>query len=406
MSLLAAVLALLPGFIFPFVLPIAVGPGNSDTYLLGVSVAMTLTNVFSNAIELHAVAAFGRHLGAGSTVSAVVRQRYTKGVVKFAAIGTVIVAPCLAVAYFVTAHDPTTFLVISLTVFWVPVLAAFTSVSSGRLIASGRTVLPVAMQAPRAALPLIVILTVPQPPLLLLAASFACAEVIRCIVLKSAAKKLTTTSVEVDLPLSVRGLAWQSGSAAVAQGGPVTDRVFLSSTIGAITAYELADKVFFAAVQFMSLGLLVRKVGVWAQLFGTDRLRLTARYKRDVRLLVTFASAMAVVGVALVTVVTTAAIAPEGWQRGLWWAAILIMSLPFTVTNMAATRIIVIAGRQSILAWMSILTLVGNAALDAMFYLILGVDGIPIATVILRIVATCVYVQLVKRLLRSIIAET
>jgi hypothetical protein len=405
-ALLAAVIALLPGFLFPFILPIVVGSEQSDTYLLGISVAVTLASVFSNAIEMHAVAAFGKELGAGRYPSPKEQHVYVLRVIMFAGAGTLLVGTLLLAVYFFTSHDPLAFLVVSLTVLWVPVVAAFTSVSSGRLIAAGRSVLPVFMQAPRAALPLVVLLTVPQPPLVLLAISLGCAELLRCVVLKTVASRMAINAVLADTAISTRGLTWQSASAAVAQGGPVTDRVFLSSTVGAISAYELADKVFFAAVQFMSLGLLVGRVGSWAQMLGADPKRLTGQYWRDVKFLAMVSSALALGGFIVMFIVISTAIAPDAWQRGLWWAAILITSLPFTVVNMAATRMIIIAGRQSVLAWMSILTLIGNAALDAAFFLVIGVDGIPIATVALRVIATCAYVQLVRRLLQSTAAAT
>ena len=73
--------------------------------------------------------------------------------------------------------------------------------------------------------------------------------------------------VTAPLDLPTRGLPWQSASALTAQGGPVTDRMFLTAApAGSLSAYEMADKLFFAATQFLNLGFLVRRLSGWSRL--------------------------------------------------------------------------------------------------------------------------------------------
>jgi Na+-driven multidrug efflux pump len=398
----AAVIALLPGFVFPFVLPLVVGEGLSDTYFLAVSIALTLTNVIGNAIELNTVAVYGKALAANTQPASVEMRRYTRRVVTFAVIATATVAPVLFTIYFLGAHDKLTFTPVAAIAAVTPLLAAFTSVLSGTLIARGRSAFAVVMQAPRAGLPLLVAVAIPQVSLIHLALSFVTAEILRLAVLALAVNKVDKTGSRSTERLSTRGMTWQSLSAALAQGGPVTDRLFLSPTVGAVTAYELADKLFFSAVQFLNFGYLLRRVGMWARLPGLPRREATAIVRRDFTRLFIGALCLAGLGICATLAANSWGVLPVSWSRGVWWSAILFVSLPFTMISMAAGRLVIIAGRQRILFWMSTLTLVGNATLDAAFYFAFGVDGIPIATVILRILAAAIYVVVIVRIVPRI----
>ena len=69
---------------------------------------------------------------------------------------------------------------------------------------------------------------------------------------------------------------------------------------------------------------------------------------------------------------------------GFLLGAVLMLSVPAHVFNVVGTRLLVMSRKQHVLLVIAVVTAALNAALDALFYVLIGPIGIVVATVVLR----------------------
>nr|MBA2324842.1 hypothetical protein [Pseudonocardiales bacterium] len=122
----------------------------------------------------------------------------------------------------------------------------------------------------------------------------------------------------------------------------------------------------------------------------------------DARTLGGLALALAVAGASACLVALASGLLPSDWRTGFWWGALVMLSLPAHLFNVVGTRLLVIGRRPRPMLWIAVATAVLNAALDALFYLLLGPVGIVVSTVVLRWTMAAVYL----RLLRTVVPAT
>lgn len=394
-----ALLALAPGFLLPFVLTERIGPARSDLLLLAAAVAMTLVAVLGNAIEMSTVAQVGRQAGLGRRFSPASLKRYTRRLLLLVLPTVVVVGAALITLYGWHAADRSSFLALSMMLCLLPIIGTFSSIRSGQLIALGRSATAIAVQSLRASVPMVLVLCWRTAPLWLLAAAYLAGEVLRLLFLVLASRNLGTDLAVTDDEVDHRGLLWQSASLATAQSGPATDRAFLNSgPAGSIASYEIADKIFYAGLQVVNGGFLVRRLGQWSQLVTRDPRAIRPAVRRELTIFTVIATVCAALGIASCWLALAFLPIPDAWRTGVVWASILLVSMPMSALGTACARLFVIGGRASLLIRFSIGFTVLNAVLDAVGFALLGVIGIPIATVVARFGATVCSVLVLWRI--------
>ncbi|WGW12167.1 hypothetical protein LWF01_19140 [Saxibacter everestensis] len=401
----AAVVAMLPGFLFPFILTLAKPASVSDSIMLALSIVTTLTSAVGTAIELNTVSEFGRQLSDGRMPSTSAMVSYRRRVYVFGLLTTGIVGPLLALLYAVGSDRSTDFLIVCGLMLGVSVITVFSSVQSGILIAHGEAGYAVALQFLRPTLPSILIIAWPAMPLLLLPLAFVLGEAVRYGLLSWKRNRILSGYLaNRDEKLESRGMLWQSFSAGMSQGAPIIDRVFLNAgPTGSISMYELADKLYFAAAQFLNYGFLVRRVGRWSRIPTMTQQDARKLLRKDLTVVLGAAAVIAVVGITAASVLQLLPL-PSIWSQSLSWAMVLFASAPLTMWIMSASRLIVIARRQRLLPWLSALTLATNLVLDIIFFSLWGVFGIVLATLGLRVCSAIVYAIVLWRILPSMTA--
>ncbi|HYP45887.1 MAG TPA: polysaccharide biosynthesis C-terminal domain-containing protein [Propionibacteriaceae bacterium] len=403
---MAAATALLPGFAFPFVLSWFLGAGDADQMLLAGSVALTLTSVVGNAVELNSVSELGGRLGQSVMPDRQALRRYRARITAFVCGATLVVGSLLIAFYGAQRGSFGSFAPLALTMLSVPLLGGIASARSGELLARGYIVVPVLLQSCRTVVPIVLlVLNGPQTPLALLAAGFAAGELVRLAVLTAMSRtRVGCGSSSADIPTN--GLYWQSGSALTSQTGPITDRFFLSTApAGALSSYEMADKLFFAAVQLISLGFLTRRLTGWAQLPTMEPTLGRSLLRTDGLFLLIVSTVAGLLGSLTCALTPHVVQLPVVWRQGFLWAQILFLSIPFTLATMCCSRLLIIARRQRLLIRFALLTGVGNALLDWIFFTLYGAVGIAIATVVLRVISAATYAIVLRRVLPPIIGS-
>ncbi|MFC5338942.1 hypothetical protein [Leucobacter denitrificans] len=274
----------------------------------------------------------------------------------------------------------------------VPLIGIFSATESGILIAVGDSAYSIGLQVLRTAIPAIVILVWREVPLLVLPFAFIIGELSRYLFL---VRRRSTILRRYDAvqsgELLTKGMIWQSLSAATSQGAPVIDRVFLSNApIGSVSTYELADKLYYAALQFLNYGFLVRRVGRWSRLPQLSRVDAKKLLRKDLFFLGITAAVLSAIGASALLCAMLLPL-PDLWRTSASWAIVLLLSLPASIIIMSASRLLIIARRQRLLLWFSLLTLVTNLTLNAIFFTLLGPFGIILATICTRFVSLIAY---------------
>ncbi len=393
-----AMLALAPGFVLPFVLTQRLGPGRSDLILLAASVGMTLMAILGNSIEMSTVAQVGRQAGLGRRFSRSSLRSYARRLLLIVLPAVAVVGTALILLYGWHAEDRDAFLPLSAMLCVLPVLGTFSSIRSGQLIALGRSATAISVQALRTAVPLVLVLCWSRAPLWVLALGYVAGEVLRLTILVLAARNLGRDLEVTDDTVDHRGLLWQSASLATAQSGPATDRAFLNvGPVGSIASYEIADKIFYAGLQVVNSGFLLRRLGQWSQLVTRDPHAVRPMLRRELFVFGAIATVCSLLGIATCWLALTFAPVPDAWRTGIVWASIILLSMPMSAIGTACARLFVIGGRASLLVRFSIGFTVANAGLDALGFALLGVIGIPIATVLARLGAMVCYLLVLWR---------
>lgn len=401
----SAVLAMLPGFVLPFVVSTRMDQASSDTFLLVVSIALVLINVLGNAIEINSVVF---HARVSTLEQWAGRTTYYKSVLAFAGATVLTVGIGLVALYALDSGKPSAVWACGSVILVAPMVGAVSSLLAGRLIATGRSSSAIATQVVRMGTPLAVVSALPSVSVFGLVCAYLAGEFLRLSILFALARRApqvvdrAAEGSENSDPAPAKGLVWQSLSAATAQSGPVTDRIFLNGApAGSITAYEIADKFFFAALQFLNLTFLVAQVGEWAKYNREDGTVARRAISRGISSLTITGSVVALAGSLACVFVVWTDIVPPQWRSGAIWAAVLFLSLPFSLLSYAAVRLLVIVGRSEMLIRFAVANAVANAILDYMAFLVWGPIGVPIATAVLRAFTCAAYLVVIRRQLRT-----
>lgn len=403
---IVAVLAMLPGFALPFVLSAVQGKDVSDPFFLAVSVALVLSSVLGNTIELNSVVQFGRALSSNGSISRAKLRTYRRKIRIFSWIATAVVGPVLISIYFfaLVPEKRLDFLTVAVISLAVPLLGGEASSRSGHLIACKKQEIAILLQSMRSMLPLLLVITLPSVSLPSVAAAMVVGEFLRLLVLSTFTKRLMLAPRGPVAPLATHGLVTQSFSTSAAQFGPVADRMFLSNgPSGSVTSYELADKVFFAGVQFLNLSFLVTHVRDWSQLRAVEQAVGIRKLKKDFVTLVLFSGSAATVAILMLQFVPLIVSIPEEWKVGLLWAQLLLLSLPASLVSMACSRLLVVADRQSLLLWFASAMTLATVCFDFVAYQLWGPIGIPVAVVLVRTITALVHMIVAWRCLVPVI---
>jgi hypothetical protein len=407
----AAIIGSLPGFTLPFVAAFVLSPGTSDLLLLAVSIAVTQAVIVSAAVDLTAIAEYGRLFGSGLEPSPAAVRAFRWRVLRFALLVTVLVTPVLTVAYGSRSPDHQgEFVALVAVVAVAPVLGALASMLSGECVARGAPVVHVAVQAMRSLVPAVLLVAWPSAPLWLVAAALPVGEGLRGLILLVSCRRLRRAQMreaqeQADV-LPAHGMLAQAASSVVTQLGPAVDRLFLApSGAGYISAYEMADRLMYAAAQFFSLTFVYRRVATWARLPAMEPDRAGRLLRRDARTLGVAVAVLTVAGVLGCGVALASGLLPPNWTLGFWWGALVMLSVPAHGFNVVGTRLLVVSRNQHLMLWIAIATAVLNAALDTLFYRWLGPIGIVVATVVLRWVMAGVYLALLRLVVPQTIGQ-
>jgi Na+-driven multidrug efflux pump len=394
----AAIIGSLPGFTLPFVAALVLPPGTSDLLLLAMSVAITVSVIVSSAVELTTIAEYGRVLGRDRNPSSGALRDYRRRVMLFATALSVLVVPALAIAYAIGSPARGEFIVLVCAVAPTPILAAVASILSGECIARGGPTVPIAVQAMRTLLPAVLLAIWWDAPLVAVALMLPAGEAARAVVLAVAARRLRAQQAGAeDGALTPYGLVAQALSSGVTQLGPAVDRLFLSASgAGAVSSYEIADRLVYAASQFVSMAFIVRRVGAWARLPTMAPGDAAALLRRDGRVLGLVTAVLTAAGVLACLAGLASGLLPASWAQGFLWGAIVMLSLPAHVFNVVGTRLLVVARRQRWMLAIAAATAVLNAVLDVIFFVLLGPVGIVVSTLLLRWTMAGVYVVLLR----------
>ena len=114
--------------------------------------------------------------------------------------------------------------------------------------------------------------------------------------------------------------------------------------------------------------------------------------RRDGRTLGAVTAVLTAGGVLGCLVALWSGLLPADWRQGFLWGAVLMLSVPAHVFNVVGTRLLVMSRKQRVLLVIAVVTAVLNAALDALFYVLIGPIGIIVATVVLRWMIAGAYV--------------
>lgn len=400
-----AVVAMLPGFILPFVLTATMGQHATDPYFLAVSISLVLCNILGNTIELHSIVQFGKVSSSQDSIHNNGLRKYRRRIRRLVVFSTLVCGLGLtAIYYLATAPERRAdFLLISLVALFVPLIGGEASSRSGQLIAYGRHEIAILLQAMRSLCPLMLVLAWPAAPLLVVACAMVGGEVARLIILSTQTSS-RTSSHGSKRHLATRGLVAQSISSATMQSAPVADRIFLSGQApGSISAYELADKVFFAGAQFLNLSFVTGRVRRWSQLRSLPKHDGILILKRDFAYLCAVSAGSTVFGIGILHVSPIWLKVPVEWNQGLMWAQLVLLSLPAALISMVCSRLLIVADRQWLLVCFASCVTVATVVLDWFFVNALGAIGIPVASVILRTLTAAVQVVVVWHCLKRVL---
>lgn len=407
-TLLAAVVGAAPGLVLPFAVAATYPALQSDLLLLAISIAVTTTSLVGAAIEINSIAVIGRLLGQGGHPSSRALWTYRLRCLAYGAGVSLITTPLLVLLYASRIDDLGQFFLLSASVAVAPIIGGYSSSVAGEAIALGQTQWAVSLQATKALLPVLLLVTVGDAALEAVAIAYVLGEVVRGVALTFVCRAVLSKR-ELERPnerLAIGSLAWQSSSTAIGQAQPVVDRTFIvGGGAGALSSYEMADKLMQGGAQLIVMGLLQRRIGNWARLRGMPRADVGRMLLVDARTVGTW-TLLVSVGLAVLCVsAVQLGIVPDPWRTGVLWGAILSASIPTLIVTVACSRLLIIAGKQHLLPIFAIvgvgLTVLANAGL----FTLLGTTGIIVAAVVVRAILAALYLIVVRRVLPAVIAS-
>ena len=390
-DILAAGVSLSASFLVPFVAASTLDVDISDVFILSLGISLTLWNVVALNLELYTISASGRLIeqeGRGRFRNG---KNYGLSCLGFGVVLGILATGVLILVYVKNVSEPSLFIVCAAICSGVPIVGSYNASVSGQLIALGDQRVAVSSQGLRGFVALPSLFWVEGSQVVWTCALLVCGEILRSFILwwrlRSLAPDLFLSSAEFRLG----AVSQQSLATSTAQVSPLVDRFFLSAGgAGSISAYELADKVFFALVQVLNLSALMRIVARWARISDSSD-GFARRSRKDLlRLAGLAASAAVVVGFVVVSIVYFVPL-PNVVRQGLLWSLILLISAPLAMVNSGYGRLAIVTGRQRALVWFAGLQVVMNVGLDVVLVWQFGVVGVIVASVVVRLVSVIAF---------------
>lgn len=399
--LAATIVGLAPGLLLPFAIPLRFDATASDVFFLAMSLALVMTNVVVASIEANTVAYVGRSLGRGERPGWRDVRAYTRRSFELGGLAIAVAMPLLFAVFAIRDARWVDGAAIVLTLALVPIVGSATAVLAGLLIASGRSTVPIATQGLRSLVPLCALLSLSAPSLQSVAWFYLCGEVLRAAIMMVWSWRLGLAGAQQSTKRSAKpdGLALQFGATGISQGNPVVDRLVLASgEPGNITSYELADKVYFALYQVVYSGLMLRRLSGWAARNPEQPLSIYSRFRRDVWHLALITLVLSLIAMGAIAASLGTDLVPTAWEGGFTWALVLLPSTALSIVMISSMRFLVILSGQRLLFAASLVGFAVNSAADIALFALLGPIGVPVATVVTRIMMATLLLWAIARI--------
>ncbi|MEZ7236649.1 hypothetical protein QYS60_02545 [Rhodococcus sp. GXMU-t2271] len=398
-NLAATIIAFAPGLALPFVITAEMSTMAAAAILLAFSAATAVSGTVGNAIELNAVAEFGKLFSRTLRPTGRNVTRFVIQSVRFSLIAASLIVPASVILVMGRFEDPKLLVAAGVGLLPLPLLYAVSNTLSGAVIAAGRTPTAILTQALRTLPPLLFVIAIPIENLLVLALSFTIGEALRGFVLVVSIRRTSEfIDTEVrDTVLTTKGMGWQSSATFLAQFGPMVNRAFLvGAGPSAIVAYELADKLNAAGNQFMTSGVLLPRFSSWSRL-QIDNRRAWGTVTRDAMKAALISAAIAVVGSVGGFLAPLIFPIPNEWIAGVRWGALLFLGLPAVFVTTACNRLFILLGRQRLLMPLMLTGLATTVGLNFVFTAIVGPFGVIVALIVARYALAGIHVAVIAR---------
>ncbi|MBV7281196.1 hypothetical protein [Corynebacterium sp. TAE3-ERU30] len=411
-QLIAMGLGLGPGLLLPFILALRLDAADSDRVIVLLTVSILGTAIVTQAAEAYAVAELSRSLSAGATVRAAV-LRCVRALAVPAAVGVTVVAAVTFIAFLFTGGLPADQGVWLLVVAVAVLVACFASPLSACLILEDRSYIPLSTQGLRYLVLIVAVLVLPFEGGELVV-FFLLGEILRVVVLALAQRRFladepidSATAAGLDAtdssPQASGGalsLYQQFGSNGITQASVLIERSVISSVgQGAITFYELADKIAYIIIQAAyALGILPR-MKRWADAAGqSDYREAYARFARDVRRLLAAVAAIALPGAGVALVVAMSGIGPEAVGSVAAYSSVLLVATLPIVYVFAAMRLLVMLNGQRYFVPASLVSITVMVVVGLGLFSVIGVVGVLIGRLLSRVTTAVLYWRAIHKL--------
>jgi peptidoglycan biosynthesis protein MviN/MurJ (putative lipid II flippase) len=420
-ALIGTSLGLLPGFLLPFALSWRLHAGRlTDAYFLSFAIATFVATILSTVLEVSMIPAAASHIqSGGSSITHLVRRtiRYALGIAALAYVPTAVVGAVIVNAQKTWTTPQKHLCVALILIFGIYILAtAATSVLAGTLFALRQFFVPTASQCLRTLLPLSFILLTPRNAggVILTASLFIVGEILRGLLLvRRLLAKVRTISGD-GTPPPPSGLLKASTPLAlsllVAAAAPLTDKIVAAPLgTGSVTVIELAEKVFFVPLVAITSSIILVAGARWANLIRAQTVAVTHDFQRTLRRVLALAGATTV----LVGAATTLATAASGHRvlgldalqfRNL--VLIFLAGLPGAAVINLGARLMTSSQRTRLLPLFGIFAFTVNLVADIVGARLIGVDGIALASTLVRSAGAGLYLWACIPLLRALAPDT
>lgn len=275
----------------------------------------------------------------------------------------------------------------------VPVLFSASSYFSGYLVAMGRAPTAILSQCVRMVLPVALMAAIADVSVAFVAIVITTSEALRlltlvaCLYLPGRIRELARTSE----PPPLTGLGWQSSAIAVGQLTPMINRTLLAfAGPVAVVSYEMADRIFSACNQFVTTGVLLRRIAGWARAFD-EGLLTRAKIVRDLAAIGVIGAVLAFAASIFVIVCRAVDIVPDDWEQGFSWSVVLLCGLPAAVLSAGASRQLIVLGRQRTLLPLMVTLVLANVSLSVCLYQLYGAIGVVVGLTVARVSSAVLY---------------
>jgi peptidoglycan biosynthesis protein MviN/MurJ (putative lipid II flippase) len=418
-ALLATVAGSAPGLVLPFALTWRFGAGRiTDAYFFGFAIAAFVTTLAVTVLEANVLpAAHATKLAGGDPLRAFARRlsRQAMAVVFVSYVPFVLLGCGLLLARHSWSAEQR-LAAAEVMVVCVAYLCALarSSVNAGVLYALGDFVSPPLTICVRSVvgLALIPLLPLRFGSVVLLMGGVAFGEILRSVALGVRVRRLSRALVAVpatDRP-SPPPPVWATArphalSLLAITAAPVVDRMVASSLRpGAVTLIDIAEKLYYVPLTVLISSFTLVAGARWAENGGGDVGALRADVSQAIRrgvVLAAIGGGLVFVAVCAVTLAAGATLAgvPSRSLREL--VGLLLLGLPAATVLSLAARLLTSTRHGSVLPLLGMIDFAANVALDLAGAQLFGVNGIALASTIVRALDAALFIVVVRRLLHA-----